>query len=559
MAEPSTHPDPTVAADPSAHPDRPTLPDPPAHPSPPTRPSAMPVPGDLVLAAGVGVTGLPVVRYLAGLGTRVVVTSNRPAPAALDDIAGDVRFAGDLAEPPDGTALVVTSAGLPPTHPLLSAAADRGIPVIGEVELAWWIDQRDPAGPRPWLVVTGTNGKTTTTGMLEAILRQTGRRVTACGNIGWPVIEAVTALPRQDVIAVELSSFQLHWAPSVRPAAGVVLNVAEDHLDWHGSMAAYTADKARALSGRIALAVIDDPGAAALLEAAPAALTVAITAGEPEPGGLGVRAGEFVDDVFGSGLGAGARPGAGPMPGQGPGTAPDGGSDAPTAEPVTMTAADVRPPGEHNVTNALAAAGLALAAGAGAGHVRDGLLAFEPGGHRNVVIGRLDRGDGGVLFVDDSKATNPHAALASLLAYPRVVWVAGGQLKGAAVDDLVARVADRLAGVVMLGIDAPMIENALARHAPDVPRLVVAGKDDDVMLKVVRAAVAMAAPGDVVLLAPAAASLDMYSSYAARGNAFADAARALGAVAAGPGGPVNAAGPSGTVGTPTSDSTRRPR
>jgi UDP-N-acetylmuramoylalanine--D-glutamate ligase len=150
-----------------------------------------------------------------------------------------------------------------------------------------------------------------------------------------------------------------------------------------------------------------------------------------------------------------------------------------------------------------------------------------------VVIGRLELGTAGVLFVDDSKATNPHAALASLLAYPRVVWVAGGQLKGAAVDDLVTRVADRLAGVVLLGVDAPMIESALSRHAPDVPRQVVAGKDDDVMLKVVRAAVAMAAPGDVVLLAPAAASLDMYSSYAARGNAFADAALALGAVTAG--------------------------
>ncbi len=467
---------------------------------------ALPRAGDLVVAAGAGVTGLPVVRYLAGIGVRVVVTSDRAAPAALDEITGDVRFAGDLAEPPAGTGTVITSAGLPPSHGLLRAAAERGIEVIGEVELAWRIDQRDPLGPRPWLVVTGTNGKTTTTGMLQAILRQTGRRVTACGNIGWPVIEAVTAAPRQELIAVELSSFQLHWAPSVRPAAGVVLNVAEDHLDWHGSMAAYAADKARALSGQIALAVVDDPGAAALLDASPAEVTIPITAGEPTSGGLGLRSGLLVDDAFGSGLGAGS------------------------GEGVTMGTADVRPVGEHNVTNALAAAGLALAAGATAADVRDGLLAFEPGGHRNVVIGRLDRAAGGVLFVDDSKATNPHAALASLLAYPRVVWIAGGQLKGAAVDDLLVRVADRLAGVVMLGADAPMIDSALSRHAPDVPRLVVAGKDDDVMLKVVSAAVAMASPGDVVLLAPAAASLDMYSSYAARGDAFADAALALGAV-----------------------------
>jgi UDP-N-acetylmuramoylalanine--D-glutamate ligase len=132
-----------------------------------------------------------------------------------------------------------------------------------------------------------------------------------------------------------------------------------------------------------------------------------------------------------------------------------------------------------------------------------------------------------VRYFDDSKATNPHAALASLQAYPRVIWVAGGQLKGASVDALVRRVHDRLAGVVLLGVDAPIIEAALSRHAPDVPVLVVPGKDDDVMRTVVSAAAGMAVPGDVVLLAPAAASLDMYSSYAARGDEFAAAARAL--------------------------------
>ncbi len=188
-----------------------------------------------------------------------------------------------------------------------------------------------------------------------------------------------------------------------------------------------------------------------------------------------------------------------------------------------LPAADIRPPGAHNVTNALAAAALALAAGVPAAAVADGLRSFVPGGHRNVVIGER----AGVLFVDDSKATNPHAALASLLAYERVVWVAGGQLKGASVDDLARRIEPRLAGAVLMGVDAPAIDAALSRHAPDVPRLVVRGNDDDVMRNVVRAAVDMAAPGDVVLLAPAAASLDMFSSYAARGDAFAAAVREL--------------------------------
>ena len=188
-----------------------------------------------------------------------------------------------------------------------------------------------------------------------------------------------------------------------------------------------------------------------------------------------------------------------------------------------IAAADVRPPGEHNITNALAAAGLALAVGVGSENVARGLLQFAPGGHRNVQVAER----AGIRFVDDSKATNPHAALASLQAYDRVVWVAGGQLKGASVDDLVRRVASRLAGVVLLGIDAPTIAAALSRHAPDVPVLLLPGKDDDVMRTVVSAAAGMAVRGDVVLLAPAAASLDMYPSYAARGDAFAAAASAL--------------------------------
>ncbi len=483
-----------------------------------------PGPGVVVLAAGVGVTGLPVVRYLAATGATVLVTSNRTPPAELADIPGDIRFIGDPVEPPElvdtemgerAVSAVVTSAGLPPHHPLLTAAQAHGLEVIGEVELAWRLDHQgdpdelagaapwpltDPAAqPRDWLVVTGTNGKTTTTGMLESILRAAGRQVTACGNIGWPVLEAVLAEPRQDVIAVELSSFQLHWAPSVWPRAGVVLNVAEDHLDWHGSMAAYAGAKAQALTGEIAVAVVDDPGSAALLQAADRAGTrVGVTAGDPPPGMLGVRGGALVDAAFRAG--------------------------------ELLPAADVRPPGAHNVTNALAAAALALSVAVTAEQVAAGLRAYAPGAHRNVLVGARPArrgtgvdGVGMVRFVDDSKATNPHAALASLTAYDRVVWVAGGQLKGATVDDRVVAVRDRLVGVVLLGVDAPLVAAALSRHAPDVPRVVVQGRDDDVMRTVVRTAADMAGPGDVVLLAPAAASLDMFRSYAARGQAFAQA------------------------------------
>ncbi len=443
------------------------------------------------MVAGGGVSGVAVLRYLVGLGCRVVVTADRAAPLLPAELTADVQAVADLAEPPPGTAMLITSPGFRPTTPLLVAAAAAGIEVIGEVELAWRLDH-SAAAPRHWLVVTGTNGKTTTVGMLESILQAAGQQVTACGNVGWPALEAVLAEPRQESIAAELSSFQLHYAGSVHPRAGLVLNVVEDHLDWYGgSMSAYAADKARALTGDIAVAVIDDPGAAELLAASPAARKLSVTAGDPPSGGFGIRGGYLYDAAFGAG--------------------------------ALLAASEIRPTGTHNITNALSAAALALAVGVPAGAVAQGLRHFRPGAHRNVEVAVRQ----GIRYVDDSKATNPHAAAASLTAYDRVVWIAGGQLKGARVDDLVAAVADRLSGVVLLGVDAPVIDAALSRHAPNVPRMHVRGNDHELMTEVVRAATALAAPGDVVLLAPAAASLDMFTSYAARGTAFTDAVLAL--------------------------------
>ena len=453
--------------------------------------------GDLVVVCGLGVTGRSTVHFLLGRGCRVVVTADRTAPDLPAELA-EATAVVDLAEPPEGTTLIVTSPGFRPTNVLFRSAGDRGVEVIGDVELAWRVDQA--GSPRPWLVVTGTNGKTTTVQMLESILTAAGLRATACGNVGWPALDAVLAEPRQDVIAAELSSFQLHYAPSVRPRAGAVLNLVEDHLDWYGAlpddpgstqraMAGYGADKAGALAGEVAVAVVDDPGAAVLLAAAPGR-PVAVTQGPPADG-LGVADGMLADVAFGAG--------------------------------ALLPAAEVRPAGAHNVTNALTAAALALAAGVTRTEVAAGLRAFTPGAHRNTVIADV----GAVRYVDDSKATNPHAAQASLTAYPSVVWIAGGQLKGASIDDLIRTVADRLRGVVVLGVDAPLVLAALSRHAPDVPVRHVPGTDHRIMTDVVRAAADLAAPGDVVLLAPAAASLDMFRSYAHRGQAFAAAVARL--------------------------------
>jgi UDP-N-acetylmuramoylalanine--D-glutamate ligase len=399
--------------------------------------------------------------------------------------------------------LVVTSPGLPPTAPVLAAAAAAGVPIWGDVELAWQLDNSGRFGPpRRWLVVTGTNGKTTTTSMLHAMLVAAGRRALLCGNIGDPVLDVLDQ--PAELLAVELSSFQLHWAPSLRAEAGVVLNVAEDHLDWHQTMEAYARDKARVLDGRVAVVGLDDPVAAGLLAGAAAPVRVGFRLGEPAHGELGVRDGVLVDNAFGE--------------------------QVALAEVASIPVA-----GPVGVLDALAAAALARAVDVPPEAIADALAGFRVGRHRAEVVDVVD----GVTFVNDSKATNPHAAQASITAYPRVVWIAGGLLKGASVDELAAAVVNRLVGAVLIGRDRALIRDALSRHAPDVPVVeVVTGEDSGVqgeiedsvtrlMTAVVAAARGLAGPGDTVLLAPAGASFDQFSSYGQRGDAFASAVAAL--------------------------------
>jgi UDP-N-acetylmuramoylalanine--D-glutamate ligase len=456
--------------------------------------------GAPVLVAGAGVSGLAAAAALVEVGARVTVTDARPA--ALADLPPGAVAGGDPDALPAGTALVVTSPGRRPDHPLVAAAAAAGVALVGEPELAWWLGQAREQPP-VWLVVTGTNGKTTTTGMLAAILRAAGRDALACGNIGYPVVDAVRA--GHEVLAVELSSFQLHWSPSIRPAAGCVLNVADDHLDWHGSFAAYAAAKAQALRAGVAIAGVDDPAAAALLARAPGPRRIGVTLGEPERGQLGVVDGVLVDRAF------------------------DGIFDGDDDGVPLVEAAAVHPGGAPGIVDALAAAALARAAGVGPDAVRAGLDDFRPGPHRGGVVATA----GGVRYLDDSKATNPHAAAASLAAQGRtpVVWIVGGLLKGASVDELVARNTRGLRAVVVIGADRTEILAALARHAPDLPVAEVGPGDDDgmtdVMTTAVRRAAAFARPGDVVLLAPAAASMDQFADYAERGHRFAAAAAAL--------------------------------
>jgi UDP-N-acetylmuramoylalanine--D-glutamate ligase len=445
--------------------------------------------GASVLVCGAGLAGRSAVRALLARGAHVTLADRAGPDAVSELVAAGARFVGSPDTLPPGTDLVVTSPGWRPDHPLLTDALGRGVEVLGEVEFAWRLRGPDAA---PWLAVTGTNGKTTTVRMLESMLLAAGLHALAVGNVGVSIIDAVTGTDRYDMLAVELSSFQLYWSSTVRPEAGAVLNLAPDHLDWHGSMDAYAAVKTRVWDGSVAVGNADDPAVAALLARADAR-RVGFTLGAPAAGQLGLRDGRLLDRAFGE------------------------------ADTDLAAEAGVRPPGPHNVANALAAAALARAHGLSPAAVAGGLDTFVPDPHRNQQV----FADGGVTWVDDSKATNPHAARASLTAYDPVVWIAGGQLKDAPVDELVAEVAPRLSGVVLLGTDRAAIATALRRHAPDVHVIDVASTDDGAMIEVVRAAAGLARPGDTVLLAPAAASYDMFSGYAERGRRFQAAARAL--------------------------------
>ncbi|MBV8967071.1 MAG: UDP-N-acetylmuramoyl-L-alanine--D-glutamate ligase [Mycobacteriaceae bacterium] len=464
------------------------------------------LPGPRVLVAGARVTGAAVIAALGPLGAQVTVCDDNPValqgyPAAMSTADAAARITE--------FDVVVASPGFSPATPLLAAAAAGQVPIWGDVELAWRLDASGRYGPpRRWLVVTGTNGKTTTTSMLHGMLVAAGRRSVLCGNIGSPVLDMLDR-PAQ-LLAVELSSFQLHWAPSLRPEAGVVLNVAEDHLDWHGTFAHYAAAKARALTGRVAVAGLDDPVAARLLADASAAVRVGFRLGEPADGELGVRDGMLLDRAF--------------------------------ADAIPLAPASQIPvPGPVGVLDALGAAALARAVDVPADAIAAALSSFRMAPHRAQLVAVRD----GVAYVDDSKATNPHAAQSSIAAYPRVVWVAGGLLKGASVDEMVPRVADRLVGAVLIGRDRAAVADALSRHAPDVPVVEVTAGDDAVvqgardtevtgvtelvgervMVLAVDAARRLARPGDTVLLAPAGASFDQFTGYAQRGDAFAAAVR----------------------------------
>ncbi len=447
--------------------------------------------------AGIRLAGAACARAMLDLGAEVVAIEGGVSPdhqrwaEDLREQGAEVHLGDGESLPPHLDVLVV-SPGFPPSAPVIKAAQNEGVPVWGELELAWRLRGTNPA---PWLAVTGTNGKTTATLMLESILRADGRQAIAAANIGVSLVDAVLR-DDLDVIAVEVGAQQLPFWHTVSPLAAVCLNIAEDHIDHFGTFANYLAAKGRVFERCQVAAVYNrsDERTRELAVAAkvePGCRRLSFGLDTPSPYEIGVVEDFLVDRAFVAN---------------------------PQAEADELGSfADVHPFAPHNVANALAAAALARAYGVAADSVRRGLQEFEPAGHRIAHVAEV----AGVNYVNDSKATNTHAAATSQLAYPKSVWIAGGLAKGQDFDDLIQRCADRMRAVVLFGRDRAVISQALARHAPELPVVEVSTTDTKAMAEVVTAAADLARPGDAVLLAPGCASWDMYTDYGQRGDLFA--------------------------------------
>jgi UDP-N-acetylmuramoylalanine--D-glutamate ligase len=456
-----------------------------------------------VVVAGLGIAGFACADALLERGAEVIAVDAKEGPeqrnkAQILEVLGATVRLGDGDNLPEADLLVV-SPGLPPSAPISAAALATGMPVWGELELAWRV--RDPNGA-PWLFVTGTNGKTTTTLMLASMLRAGGLRTEAVGNIGVSLVSTVLDPQPHDVLAVEVGAPQLPFIHTVSPYSAACLNLAEDHVDFFGSFQDYRDAKARVYERTQVACVYNsqDPQTIRMVEQADViegCRAIGFTLGVPGLSEVGV-----VDDFLADRAFLDNRK---------------------THALELCNVADVHPPVPHQIANALAAAALARSFDVPPAAIGKGLRQFEPAAHRIADVGTVS----GVLYVDDSKATNAHAADMSLRAYDPVVWIAGGLAKGQNFDQLVARHADRMRAVVLLGADRHLILDALRRHAPDVPVVEVVGTDTGAMRDVVEAAAGLAVAGDTVLLAPGCASWDMFTDYAQRGREFAAAVSEL--------------------------------
>jgi len=440
--------------------------------------------GKKCLVIGAGVTGQAVDKALKRFGAISYLFDEKTNSKlnVVDQIPQEIDFA-------------VVSPGWRADHRVILNLKSLGIEIIGEVDFAWKI--KEVIAPnQKWVALTGTNGKTTTIKMVESIFKSAKINGAACGNVGQTVIESVMQEPALDYLALELSSFQIHWSELPKYESIALLNIAEDHIDWHGNFDSYAQAKLKLL--KQAKKSFVNKSDKVLSTKVQSGSVIWFSLDTPQPGELGVVENLLIDRAF---------------------------SPSPSEANEISELVDITPTVPHNIMNALAASALALSLGVKYQSIKEGLKNFSTDHHRMELV--LSKGE--INWVDDSKATNPHAAMASLLSYFNVIWIAGGLAKGASMDELAKRAGSRIKSIILIGQDREIIAQAFAQYSPTTQLVRVDQSSDakQLMKDVIAQAKKTAKSGDTVLLAPACASMDQFDSYVERGQLFAQAVKEL--------------------------------
>jgi len=453
------------------------------------------------VVVGLGKSGFSAVDTLVELGVEVVAigASADPQLIELTEVVGARFIASDSPEVLDEIGIspdfAVVSPGFAPAHPLVQALQDSEVPIFSDLDLAWRL--RDKViGDQLWLGITGTNGKTTTAELAAHMLVTAGVPAVACGNIGNPILDAIRDPAGFQVLVVELSSFQLHYSGEIQFHASAFLNFADDHIDWHGSKESYLAAKSKVFHGTASAIIFNEQDATTLRAAEQAEVQegcrgIGFSLAIPQPSSVGYVEEILVDRAF-----------------------LDNRTEAALEIATEEEIAQIAPISDQLRANVAAATALVRSLGIEPAKIAAAIKTFELSPHRNQTVATIDQ----VRYVNDSKATNPHAADSSLSSYQNILWIVGGLFKGADPGDLVTKHAGRLKAAILIGDDTQLLQERFAQLAPQIPLRVISG--DDVMALAVEQARDLASAGDTVLLAPAAASMDQFDSYQDRGNKF---------------------------------------
>lgn len=439
--------------------------------------------GKKCLVIGAGVTGRALKDALEGFKAEVIIFDEKAKSGSVSKVPNDIQLA-------------ITSPGWRKDHEVFSEISRIGAQLLSEIDFAWLV-KNELAPKQKWVALTGTNGKTTTIQMVESIFKAADVNGIACGNVGETVISAVCKSPAYEYLALELSSFQIEWSELPKYESVAILNISPDHIDWHGSFDSYSKAKLKLLT-QAKQVVLNKADPELRNRCALHQNVIWFSLDTPAPGEIGLVEELLIDRAF---------------------------SPNPQEANEISELVDITPTVPHNVLNAMAAAALALSVGISYEKIKEGLNSFTTDHHRMELI----RSHNEINWIDDSKATNPHAAAASIMANLNVIWLAGGLAKGAQMEDLVKQCRNRIKSAILFGKDRDLIAQALKAYAPDIPIKSIDLKIDNnqLMHDVVTAAVEVAVAGDTVLLAPACASMDQFSSYAERCELFAQEVRAL--------------------------------